>query len=150
VQLVEIPTTSEIHDNIVVAWRPKEPLRAKGEYGFVYRLHWLSQWTGQNDLARVTDTRVGAGINSQNTRLFVIEMAGGKLDSLPADAKPTLEVTADKGEVRNAVAQRNTETGGWRISFELAPRNETLVELRATLRLDDQPLAESWVYRWTA
>jgi glucans biosynthesis protein len=150
VQLVEIPTNSEIHDNIVVAWRPKEPLRAKGEYGFVYRLHWLPQWTGRNDLARVTDTRVGAGINSQNTRLFVIGLAGGRLDALPADAEPTLEVTAHKGEVRNAVAQRNTETGGWRISFELSPGNETLVELRATLRLDDQPLAESWVYRWTA
>uniref|UniRef100_UPI0011F3149B glucan biosynthesis protein n=1 Tax=Siccirubricoccus phaeus TaxID=2595053 RepID=UPI0011F3149B len=148
VQLVEIPTGSEIHDNIVVAWRPKQPLQAKGEYGFVYRLHWAPQWTGQNDLARVTDTRVGAGINNQDTRLFVIGLAGGKLDALPADAQPALEVTADKGEIRNTVAQRNAETGGWRISFELAPGNETQVELRAVLRQGDQPLAESWMYRW--
>ena len=150
VQLVEIPTSSEIHDNIVMAWRPKEPLKAKGEYGFVYRLHWLPQWTGRPELGRVTDTRVGAGINNPNARLFVIGMAGGRLDSLPADAKPALDVTADKGQIRNPVAQPNGETGGWRVSFELEPGRETQVELRAVLRLGDEPLAESWVYRWTA
>ena len=28
VHLVEIPTTREIHDNIVAFWRPTQPLRA--------------------------------------------------------------------------------------------------------------------------
>lgn len=98
----------------------------------------------------MTDTRVGAGINNRNARLFVIGVAGGRLDSLPADAKPVLEVTSDKGKILNPVAQPNGETGGWRLSFELEPGSETQAELRAVLRLGDEPLAESWVYRWTA
>src|SRR5262245_27137385 len=34
IQLIEIPTKEEIHDNIVAFWRPKDPLRAKGEYQY--------------------------------------------------------------------------------------------------------------------
>ena len=63
---------------------------------------------------------------------------------------PVLEVTSDKGKILNPVAQPNGETGGWRLSFELEPGSETQAELRAVLRLGDEPLAESWVYRWTA
>ncbi|MFC0408717.1 glucan biosynthesis protein [Roseomonas elaeocarpi] len=148
VQLVEIPTNTEIHDNIVAFWRPKEPLRAKGEYGFVYRMHWLPQAPGIPEVAHITDTRAGAG--PDNTRLFVVDAAGPVLDRLPADAQPQLEISASKGEIRNPVAQRNTETGGWRISFQLAPGGERLVELRALLKLNDRPLTESWIYRWTA
>ena len=64
----------------------------------------------------------------------VIGVAGGRLDSLPADAKPVLEVTSDKGKILNPVAQPNGETGGWRLSFELEPGSETQAELRAVLR----------------
>ena len=40
VHLVEIPTTTEINDNIVTFWRPRAPTRAKGEYSYTYRIHW--------------------------------------------------------------------------------------------------------------
>ena len=40
VHLVEIPTTTEINDNIVAFWRPRSPTRAKGEYAYTYRIHW--------------------------------------------------------------------------------------------------------------
>jgi len=43
----------------------------------------------------------------------------------------------------------NPETGGWRISFELAPEGAKVVELRARIKLDDAPLTETWTYRWT-
>jgi len=145
--LVEIPTRGEIHDNIAAFWRPKEPLRAKGEYSFVYRLHWLPTAPGNPDLAKIIATRAGAG--SQNARLFVLDAVGGKLGNLPADAAPELEVSAGPGRIQNPVVQRNPETGGWRLTFELVPGNARLVELRALLRSGGQPLTESWVYRWT-
>ncbi|MDF7041553.1 glucan biosynthesis protein, partial [Escherichia coli] len=42
VQLIEIPTDDEIHDNIVAMWVPKAPARAGSQYRLRYRLHWLA------------------------------------------------------------------------------------------------------------
>ncbi|RYI34072.1 MAG: hypothetical protein EON48_02275, partial [Acetobacteraceae bacterium] len=49
----------------------------------------------------------------------------------------------------DTVVQPNPETGGWRLSFELMPGNEKLVELWARLRNDEGPLSETWLFRWT-
>ena len=40
VQLVEIPTDAEIHDNIVAYWVPKKPVQAGERFDFRYRVHW--------------------------------------------------------------------------------------------------------------
>jgi glucans biosynthesis protein len=58
-------------------------------------------------------------------------------------------VSADKGEIRNIVLQRNPMTDGWRLSFELIPKKEPVIELRAQITKDDKPLSEVWLYRWT-
>jgi glucans biosynthesis protein len=148
IQLIEIPTDSEIHDNIVAFWRPAQPMLAAEEYNFVYRLHWLPVVAGHEDPARFTSTRVGAA--GKDARLFVLDVAGGRLAGRPADAPPVLEVTTDKGEIRHPVVLPNTETGGWRIHFELVPGNAPLVEIRVLLKDGDRPLSETWLYRWTA
>lgn len=149
VHLIEIPTTSEVHDNIVAFWRPKDPLRAKGEYRYTYRLHWCGEAPGHGDRARVMEVRSGASFTGGG-RVFVFDLKGERLDKLPADAKPELIVTTDRGEVRNPVAQRNPETGGWRVSFELFPGNERAAELRVELKSGPDPVAETVLYRWTA
>ena len=61
VDLVEIPTTNEVNDNIVAFWRPKDKLSAKGEYNFTYRMHWAWDRPEPQALARVAATRIGAG-----------------------------------------------------------------------------------------
>ena len=148
IELVEIPSPREVHDNIVAFWRPKEPLKAKGEYGFVYRLHWCWSPPGRESVAQVVDTRAGLGWD-QKSRLFVIDIVGDALKVLTTDAPPKLEVRTDKGKIQNAVAQPNPEIKGWRISFELVPDGKA-AELRARLLNDAGPLTETWVYRWTA
>jgi periplasmic glucans biosynthesis protein len=35
------------------------------------------------------------------------------------------------------------------MSFNLAPEKMRVVELRAQLMQDNEPLSEVWVYRWT-
>ncbi len=146
VELVEIPTKEEIHDNIVSFWRPKGTLKAKGEYGFTYRLHWTNQRPNPRHLADFATTRTGAGPNG--TRLFVLEVTGEILKSVdPKTVKTT--VTASKGEVQHLVLQPNPETGGLRVSFQLDVKNEPLIELRGQLMTDDKPLTETWLYRWT-
>jgi glucans biosynthesis protein len=148
IHLLEIPTDGEIHDNIAAFWRPAQSMRAGEEYNFVYRLHWLPAAPGNPDLAKFTAARVGAA--GRSGRLFVLDAEGGKPPQLAPDALPTLEITASEGEIRHPVVLRNAVTGGWRVHFELAPGSARLVELRVLLKVGDQPLTETWLYRWTA
>jgi glucans biosynthesis protein len=146
VVLVEIPTKEEIHDNIVSFWRPKDTLKAKGEYNFTYRLHWGGRRQNPGNLAEFAKLSVGAGRGG--TRLFVLEAVGKALASVdPKNLQTT--VTAGKGAIKNLVLQPNPETGGMRISFELDTKNENLIELRGQLKTQDKPISETWLYRWT-
>ena len=149
VQLLEIPTKDEVHDNIVAFWRPKEPLRAKSEVNYTYRLHWANLPPLAKDLARFHHTRCGEG-TAPGARLFVLDVAGERLKALAPDTQPRLELSADKGRVRNAVVRPAPELGGWRLSFELATDRIDMAELRAQLFNGDTPLTEAWIYRWTA
>ena len=147
VMLVEIPTRSEVHDNIVAFWRPKAPLRAKSENRFTYRLHWCVDAPVPVEVARVSNTFTGVSFGGK-TREFVLDVAGGKLK---ADSKPRLEVSSDHGKVTVPSVVLNTAKppDTWRASFELDPQGAPVVELRATLVDDSGPLSETWLYRWT-
>jgi len=146
VQLVEIPTKEEIHDNIVSFWRPKEPLRAKGAYSYSYWLDWGAGRMDTPGLAQFGKTRIGAG--PDGTRRFVLDIRGEAL--VRADLQTIRgDVTADKGEIRNLVMQPNPDGGGLRMSFELVTKKEPVIELRAQLMRDEKPFSEVWLYRWT-
>jgi glucans biosynthesis protein len=146
VHLVEIPTNTEINDNIVSYWRPRTPTRAKGEYIYTYRIHWGARVPKPLPLAHVFATRVGAG--PDETRLFVVDFAGENFKGIPpAEIKAT--VAADKGKVRHVVSHPNPEIGGIRVSFQLAPGGEKSVELRAQLFRGEEAVSEAWMDRWT-
>ena len=53
------------------------------------------------------------------------------------------------GTVKDLVMQPNPATGGWRVSFVLAPGSAALCDLRCTLKRGDEWLSEVWSYRWT-
>jgi glucans biosynthesis protein len=146
VRLVEIPTSTEINDNIVAFWRPKNPTRAKGEYVYTYRIHWGSRIPAPMPLAQVVATRIGAG--PEDTRQIVIDFAGENLKGVPP-AEIKANVSNDKGQLRNIVVHGNPEIAGQRLTVQLAPGNEKVVELRAQLMRGDDALSEAWLYRWT-
>ena len=148
VQLLEIPTKDEVHDNIAAFWRPKQVLSAKSEIRYTCRMHWLDLPPISNKLAQFVDMRTGAG-SAENSRVFVLDCAGEALKSLPTDPPPRISVSADKGKILNPVALAAPELGGWRLSFELQPEGADTVELRAQLLSGDAPLTETWLYRWT-
>ena len=84
-----------------------------------------------------------------DARQIVLELQGGRLADLPADAKGIEPVvTASKGKIQNVVVYRNAEVGHWRLSFELVPGSATEVELMAHLRDAGGRLTETWLYRW--
>jgi glucans biosynthesis protein len=147
VHLYEIPTRNEWNDNIVAFWRPKEPLQPKREYTYTYRLHWIGSDPHAGERATFVKSRQGGAAESR--RLFVLDATGDTLKRLPADAQVRGDVVADKGKVLNVVTQPNPHTGGWRLSFMLAPEKATTVELRARLVHEQETLSETWVYRWT-
>lgn len=146
VHLVEIPTANEYHDNIVAFWRPATVLEAGREHRFRYRLHWCPDHPWNPPLARITATRTGAAAEA-GARLYVIDIAGGRLDALPAGAQPRVQASASAGTLRNVIAHRNAH--GWRISLELAPGAATVIELRARLEDASGALSETWLSRWT-
>ncbi len=148
VQLVEIPTGNETNDNIVAFWRPKEKLSANGDYTATYRMHWGWDCPWVSKLGRFADTRVGA-ITDGNGRLFVLDITGDAVKALPRDAKLHAELGSSKGKLQNVVVQPNPEIGGWRISFEMLPGDEKLVEMHCILMGEQGALSETWIYRWT-
>jgi periplasmic glucans biosynthesis protein len=148
VELVEIPSDQEVNDNMVAFWRPQEPLRAKGEYVLNYRLHWCWTPPGQPVMAQAMETRCGLSVD-QSYRQFVIDFVGNSLKGLKPDSPPALDIGCDRGRIMAAVAQPNPETGGWRIRIDLDTQGNKLVELHARLMKGDQPLSETWIYRWT-
>jgi periplasmic glucans biosynthesis protein len=148
VQLVEIPSKTDYHDNIVVFWRPSQALPAQSEERRAYRLHW--GWTPPvvPPMATTADIKVGAGLD-KGTRLFVIDFVGGRLPELAPEAPVKLDLTTSAGTVKQPVARPNFATGGWRVSFVLDPVGAKLCEMRGMLRLGEEPLSEIWSYRWT-
>jgi glucans biosynthesis protein len=145
VQLIEIPTKEEIHDNIAGFWRPKNPLQAKGEHTYTYRLHWGPDTPKSTSLARFS--RTGVGTRGEGARIFVLDLVGEKLKSVDPKAVRG-NVIAEKAEIRNVVTRPNPMTGGWRLSFELSAKEKNPIELRASLMQGNDAISEVWVYRW--
>jgi glucans biosynthesis protein len=145
VQLIEIPTKEEVHDNIAGFWHPKAPLQAKGEHTYTYRLHWGPDRPKPTALARFS--RTGVGAKGDDTKIFVLDLVGEKLKSIdPKNIRGV--VSAEKAKIQNIVTQPNPATGGWRLSFEIS-KEKVPVELRASLMQGSEAISEVWVYRWT-
>ncbi|HUG62063.1 MAG TPA: glucan biosynthesis protein G [Methylomirabilota bacterium] len=152
VTLIEIPTDSEIHDNIVAFWSPREPIPANSEYSFAYRLAWGGEPGVERPSATVRATRSGrASIGGETPeRLFVIDYVFPDDVDRKALGVAKATVTVDKGLVRNVVVHDNPFVQGLRLTFQLDPGVETLIEIRAVVTFEAGLPAETWVYRWTA
>lgn len=146
VRLVEIPTQSEIHDNIAAFWAPAATLKADTPLELRYRLHWSAQEKADGRLVRFVGTRTGA-VGDSRARLFVLDTT--PLLAGPESAPPEPVVENSAGTLRNVVLQPNRETGGLRLAFELDPGGARAVELRARLTRGQVAVSESWAFRWT-
>jgi glucans biosynthesis protein len=146
VVLVEIPSDSEINDNVVAYWAPRSALPAGEPFSFAYRLFWGEDPQVATGSARVGATRSGL---ADGGRIFVIDYLLAPDTEIQALGEARAEVTASRGEVTDIVLQQNPETGGWRLHFTLDTLDETLIELRALVTFASGPPAETWIYRWT-
>jgi glucans biosynthesis protein len=151
VTLIEIPSESEIHDNIVAFWSPREAIPAGSEFSFAYRMFWGTEPEMPTGGLSIAATRSGrARIDGPSpVRLFVIDYAvsGPAPDGSAPDPKASVQASA--GKVDHIVVLRNPDTGGWRLTFQLDPDDAELIELRAVMDFADGRACETWVYRWT-
>ncbi|WP_375281234.1 glucan biosynthesis protein [Pseudooctadecabacter sp.] len=147
VTLVEIPTESEIYDNIVCYWRPDGGLAAGSETELSYRLTWGRDMTHGSGLP-VLNTMIGSGFDNRGT-VVVIDFADSA--DVPDDLSDIdIRLSSSAGELTPGVLQRNPLTNGPRLAFNFDAGDATLIEFRAQLRLAGAPLSEVWLYRWTA
>ena len=106
IQLCEIPTDDEIHDNIVAMWVPEKPVPAGAELDAR-----LSPLLGRRRAvpaqARPRASRRGSAAAAspacrgpKGVRKFVVEFLGGPLATLPYGVKPEMVTTASRGSLQ--------------------------------------------------
>ncbi len=155
VQLVELPTDDEIHDNIVAYWRPADPVLAGSSLTYRYRLHWVEfePFFPVVDLARCVATRMGRGGEAGKPRpegvvKFVVEFDGPSLADIPWGARPKVVVSASRGEVSLNRSEPVWYTPRWLASFDLTVTGSEPVELRCFMELEGRTLTENWLYQY--
>lgn len=155
VELVEIPTPSEVNDNIVAYWVPEAPFHGGEERRFRYRLTTVGDGVPGHDGGRVVRTRQGWGaVPGQadspppSVRRFVVDFRGGELASLDASHPVEADLSHSAGAIQDRSLQRLPDGKTWRASFRLHPEGDAAVDLRLRLRLRDRVLTETWNYVW--
>ena len=149
VELVEIPTTTELVDNMVAFWVPDTPLKPGKSLAINYTLRWYGDDPTRPPGGRTISTRRDRGTVPGGFR-FVIDFDGERLRGIPADRPPNGVVTAgpgqDAAELVDQHVVKNPATGGWRLSFQLKPKSSAPIELRAFLTENNDVLTETWSY----
>jgi len=147
VELVEIPTKSDINDNIVAYWAPNQ-LPEVGKMGaWSYTTYWYSDDPNVSPGGRIVATRRDRG-TAENAYRFVVDFDGKKLQSLPTDTVlrgvVTIASGEDSAELLDQQVVKNPVTGGWRLTFQIKPLRGDPIELRAFLDQGGTALTETW------
>jgi glucans biosynthesis protein len=145
VELVEIPSDEEIHDNIVAFWQPAEPMLAGRRYEFSYRMYWGHGLLPTKDApARIVETRAGQALRRSEYRQFAVDFSA---ETIPED----LEVVAgaSAGAIVDARGLVVEAAGTYRVNFMFDPQGADLAELRLELLSAGERWGETWLYRWT-
>jgi periplasmic glucans biosynthesis protein len=155
VQLVEIPTDDEIHDNIVAMWVPEKVAAAGSEVKLSYRLYWAADEPFPAELARCVATRLGNGgqpgqPRPKGVRKFMVEFKGPPLEALPFGVKPEPVLWASRGTFSYIFTEAVPDDvpGHWRAQFDFTVNGGEPVEMRLFLRAGEKILSETWLYQY--
>ena len=127
VQLVEIPTDDEIHDNIVAYWVSEKPVKQGDAIALDYRLYWTKDEPHPAEIGHVIATRIGRGGIPGQPRppgvwKLVVDFAGGPLTALAKeDRSVEAVVSASSGTVSATTCYSNKAEDSWRAIFDFAP-----------------------------
>jgi periplasmic glucans biosynthesis protein len=151
VELVEIPTDEEIHDNIVAYWVPSQPMDKPVRFDYVLSAYLYSpEWPpgGRVVATRTGDFSLNGNKTGDDARRVVIDYAGAELEGLDGTQPVRASIAANGGRADQITVQRVQETGAWRVTFRVVPVNpKEPVDLRCYLTLYGEALTETWTYQ---
>jgi periplasmic glucans biosynthesis protein len=146
-RLLEIPADAETNENVIVQWRPKTSMAAVTTQSIAFRQFWCWSPPSKPPLASCVSSRRGKVGNRER---FAVEMAGEMFADPAKAAAATADLQASPGKIVSTRLFPYKDRHSVRVVFDLDPGSENYSELRLTLRVDNQPASETWLYRWTA
>ena len=150
----EIPTNSEIHDNIVAFWTPEKPFVSGESLYFSYNLSTVEQNPFVSELASVVRTRQGAAVlpgdefedaSLNTTRQFSIDFSAPSGFSFNSDTTKLI-VQASNGQVSKQRMHPVADGAEVRATFFLKPKEKQTVDMRAYIEQDGKRISEVWNY----
>jgi glucans biosynthesis protein len=152
VVLVEIPTRSEVNDNVVAFWSPVDSPEAGEAVDLTYTLSFGPPGVSGHPSGMAMNTflgdgnRIGGG-DQEGAYRVLVDFAGGPLDNLDAGADVVSQVSAGDGtEVLEHFVEYSEPAGQWRLSMLVRPAPDQNLALRAYLSRGGEPLTETWTY----
>lgn len=134
-ELIEIPSRIEIHENILAFWVPeKKTENGSGNNGngnggvaafpssfsLAYKMYWMDPNVTPHDLGRAVATRMVREPDKGRVR-FIIDFESAALNALPADTGLSSVIeTPQQCPVLEKRLIKNPVTGGWRLDFTVA------------------------------
>lgn len=149
-ELVELPTRNEVNDNVVAYWVPETVPEPGRSLSLAYAIHWYREDANRPPGGRAIATRRDRG-TVEGAHRFIVDFDGRELDALPADTVVRGVITVGSGseigeELVEQHVTKNPVTGGWRLGFQVRPKDAKPLELRAFLQKGTEALTETWSY----
>lgn len=144
VRLVEIPTPSEYHDNIVAFWVSRWPV-AKGQaLEYRYRLSALSDEPALSREARVVATRQAPIEGNPRARRLVIEFEGDTLTGLAEQRLVESNVEVSGGKLLRTEIDRLPDSSNRRLFVDVELEGKRTADVRAFLTVDEKRVSETF------
>lgn len=153
IELVQLPTPDETHDNVVAYWVPAR-LPAPGEpLDYAYELAWQGDDQQRAPGAWTVQSRRGLGYvraeqaaDAAGLVQYVLDFAGPALGALAPQAPVRAIASADSnGRIEPPLAWFNPATRSWRVVLRVRPLDPARpVELRAFLQHGNDIVSETW------
>lgn len=145
IRLVEIPTDSEVHDNVAAFWASRAPMRRGQELELRYRLSALSDEAALSSGGRVIGTRVFRLADTKVWRLAV-DFGGGDIAGLRPTQPVEADVAVSSGKLVRSRTEPVTGESAWRLFIDVQPDGKKPMDVRAHLRLHGEVLSETMTY----
>ncbi|MFT7053023.1 MAG: glucans biosynthesis protein [Psychromonas sp.] len=146
VKLVEIPSDSEINDNIVAYWEPEEGLKKDQPFAYSYQLTWPDSIPKALGKVSVVRTAGGRKLDTDKNEIVI------DYSNLKADDFNNIKIDANisSGAVLESRIESNPDINGARVFVTFDPQDADVAELRVQLKENDKPIGMTWLYRFTS
>lgn len=158
IELVELPTNAEVHDNVVAQWTPSRLIEAGQETSFGYRLKAMTAGGNLHPGGKVLNTFAAPARASgspepadKGARRFLVDFAGGNLGFYLSDPSLVQVVaSASNAKITATSVMPNEHSGGFRATIDVRAEPGQTSDMRAYLKSGERALTETWTYPWFA